>query len=101
MQEGKAYELIDACMGEYSQYEIEVLRCIHVSLLCVQQRPADRPSMSSVVLMLGSEGALVQPKPPGYFMETDCHLAEADSSSSNKHASSSTNDMTMSEMEAR
>ncbi|KAF3453568.1 hypothetical protein FNV43_RR04008 [Rhamnella rubrinervis] len=101
MQKGKPHELIDACTEEYSQYEMEVLRCIHVSLLCVQQRPVDRPSMSSVVLMLGSESALVQPKPPGYFMETDYHSAEADSSSSNKHASSSTNDMTISEMVAR
>ena len=100
MQEGKAYELIDACMGEYSQYEIEVLRCIHVSLLCVQQRPADRPSMSSVVLMLGSEGALVQPKPPGYYTEADHHLAEADSTS-RKQASSSINETTISVMEAR
>ena len=47
-----------------------MLRCIHVGLLCVQQRPEDRPSMSSVILMLGSESELPQPKPPGYYMET-------------------------------
>ena len=42
----------------------EELRCIHLSLLCVQQRPEDRPSISSVVVMLGSENALPQPKQP-------------------------------------
>ena len=101
MQESRSFEMIDACLRDYSQDLSEVLRCIHVSLLCVQQCPVDRPNMSSVILMLGSEGELPQPKPPGYYMEADHHLAEADSSSSNKHASFSTNDMTMSEMEAR
>ncbi|KAM5586615.1 hypothetical protein ABKV19_005509 [Rosa sericea] len=45
----------------------EVLRCLHVGLLCVQQVPEDRPSMSSVVLMLGSEVKLPSPKQPGFY----------------------------------
>ncbi|KAL2327902.1 hypothetical protein Fmac_021329 [Flemingia macrophylla] len=45
----------------------EVLRCIHVSLLCVQQYPEDRPTMTSVIQMLGSEMDLVEPKEPGFF----------------------------------
>lgn len=45
----------------------EVLRCIHVALLCVQQKPEDRPNMASAVLMLGSDGSLPQPKQPGFF----------------------------------
>lgn len=100
MQEGRPIELIDAWMRDYSQNLSEVLRCIHVSLLCVQQRPVDRPSMSSVVLMLSSENALPEPKTPGYFMETDLHLVERDSSSS-KLVTSSTNEMSITEMEAR
>ncbi|CAH9119817.1 unnamed protein product [Cuscuta epithymum] len=47
----------------------EVLRSIHVALLCVQQRPEDRPNMSSVILMLNNEGVLPQPKQPGFFTE--------------------------------
>ncbi|XP_015897172.4 G-type lectin S-receptor-like serine/threonine-protein kinase At4g27290 isoform X1 [Ziziphus jujuba] len=103
MQEGKPSELIDACMDNYKERESEVLRCIHISLLCVQHHAVDRPSMSSVVMMLGGEGALVQPKPPGYFMERDFHLAEAEySSSTNKHVFfPSINEMTISLMEAR
>ena len=60
----------------------EVLRSINVGLLCVQRFPDDRPSMHSVVLMLGSEGALPRPKEPCFF--TDRNMMEANSSSSNQ-----------------
>ncbi|RDX79842.1 G-type lectin S-receptor-like serine/threonine-protein kinase SD1-1, partial [Mucuna pruriens] len=39
----------------------------HVGLLCVQQRPEDRPDMSSVVLMLNGEKLLPNPKIPGFY----------------------------------
>ena len=58
----------------------ELLRCIHVGLLCVQQRPEDRPTMPSVVLMFDSENpTLPQPKQPGLYSER--YLTEIDSSS--------------------
>ena len=47
----------------------EVLRSIHVGLLCVQHHAEDRPTMLSVVLMLISEGALPPPKQPAFFTE--------------------------------
>jgi len=51
--------------------ESEILRCIQVGLLCVQEGRDDRPAMSSVVLMLGSKTAeLPQPKRPGFCMRT-------------------------------
>ncbi|KAI3721394.1 hypothetical protein L2E82_32404 [Cichorium intybus] len=50
---------------------LEVLRSIHIGLLCVQNLPEDRPTMSSVVLMLGNDGTLPQPKPPAFFTEPD------------------------------
>ncbi|XXG71257.1 hypothetical protein AAC387_Pa07g0552 [Persea americana] len=50
--EGTALELIDPALGGHFQQE-QVLRCIHLGLLCVQEFPKDRPSMSSVVFMLG------------------------------------------------
>jgi hypothetical protein len=43
----------------------------------VQQRPEDRPNMSSVVLMLSSESLLPKPRQPGYYTDSP----EADSSS--------------------
>ncbi|KAH0887086.1 hypothetical protein HID58_063182 [Brassica napus] len=45
----------------------EILRCLQIGLLCVQEHVEDRPMMSSVVLMLGSEAVFIpQPKRPGY-----------------------------------
>lgn len=58
----------------------EVLRSIHVALLCVQHHANDRPTMLSVVLMLVSEGALPEPKQPAFFTGEIMH--EVDSSPS-------------------
>ncbi|CAN4102826.1 unnamed protein product [Withania somnifera] len=67
--EGKALELMDECLKE-SLSESQVLRCIHVGLLCVQKLPEDRPTMASVVFWLENEGlVLPQPKQPGFFIE--------------------------------
>lgn len=35
----------------------------------MQQSPEDRPNMSTVVMLLGSEGDLPQPTQPGFFTE--------------------------------
>ncbi|XP_030955200.1 G-type lectin S-receptor-like serine/threonine-protein kinase At4g27290 isoform X1 [Quercus lobata] len=95
--EGRPLELTDECLGQSSTLS-EVLRCIHISLLCVQQCPEDRPSMSSVIVMLGSEGALPQPKQPGFFLEKDSNEAHCFSS---KQEPSSTNEMTITLLDAR
>jgi hypothetical protein len=71
----------------------EIIRCIHVGLLCVQKRPEDRPNMSSVIVMLSSGISLPQPKQPGFF--TERNLPERESSSSNQK-SFSTNEITVS-----
>lgn len=72
MQQGMATELLDSCIRDSDLNLQEVLRCIHVGLLCVQQRAADRPKMSSVVVMLSSDGhVLPYPNRPGYFMEKE------------------------------
>ncbi|KAK0599113.1 hypothetical protein LWI29_002473 [Acer saccharum] len=95
--EGRAVELIDQLL-DYSSTSSEILRCIHIGLLCVQQGPKDRPNMSTVALMLGGEGSLPQPKQPSFFTESN-HI-ESESSSS-KQQSSSTNDITISMLEPR
>ncbi|TKY49016.1 G-type lectin S-receptor serine/threonine-protein kinase SD1-1 [Spatholobus suberectus] len=66
-EQGRPLELIDECLND-SWILSEVQRCIHISLLCAQQHPQDRPSMSTVVLMLGSEIDLPQPKIPTFFI---------------------------------
>ncbi|XP_011097958.1 G-type lectin S-receptor-like serine/threonine-protein kinase At4g27290 isoform X2 [Sesamum indicum] len=71
-QENKDLELIDECLND-TFVESQVKRCIQVGLLCVQRFPEDRPVMSSVLFMLGSEGVVLpQPKEPGFFMEGSC-----------------------------
>ncbi|XP_017980127.1 PREDICTED: G-type lectin S-receptor-like serine/threonine-protein kinase At4g27290 [Theobroma cacao] len=92
----KPKELIDSFLQESCSLS-EVVRCIHIALLCVQQRPDDRPSMSSAVLMLGSEIALVEPKEPSILM--DNKSLETDSSSSNSKLSN--NDVTISTLDGR
>lgn len=47
-------EVVDPCMNG-SFLEKEVLRCVQIGLLCVQENPVDRPTMSTVVTMLGGE----------------------------------------------
>ncbi|CAL8175579.1 unnamed protein product [Prunus armeniaca] len=57
----------------------KLLSCVHVSLLCVQHLPEDRPTMLFVILMLGDEFPLSQPKTPGFSSGT--YSSEVDSSS--------------------
>ncbi|KAK3031154.1 hypothetical protein RJ639_035177 [Escallonia herrerae] len=78
-REGRALELIDTVLSD-SCYLFEVLRSIHIGLLCVQQSPEDRPSMSSVVMMLGGESTLPQPKEPGFFTKRNLFFEEFSSS---------------------
>ncbi|KAG5235571.1 G-type lectin S-receptor serine/threonine-protein kinase [Salix suchowensis] len=94
---GTPLDLIDECLSG-SHVSVDVLRCIHVALLCVQQRPEDRPTMSSVVVMLGSENPLPQPKQPGFFMGNN---PPEQGSSSGKHESYSANEVTLTSLEAR
>ncbi|THG06386.1 hypothetical protein TEA_011054 [Camellia sinensis var. sinensis] len=67
-KEGRPRELVDPLVEELENLS-ELVRAIYVGLLCVQQYPEDRPNMPTVVLMLGGEGALPQPKQPDFFTE--------------------------------
>ncbi|THG08295.1 hypothetical protein TEA_019959 [Camellia sinensis var. sinensis] len=75
-KEDRTRELIDEPIQNSCNLP-EVLRSIHVGLLCVQQRPEDRPKMASVVLMLGGEGALTHSKQPGFFTERNTLKTES------------------------
>ncbi|XP_059456160.1 G-type lectin S-receptor-like serine/threonine-protein kinase At4g27290 isoform X1 [Corylus avellana] len=92
--EDKPMELIDELVGNSCTLS-SVLRHIHVGLLCVQQRPEDRPNMSSVVQMLTSEILLPKPKQPGFF--TDSPTADF----SGKHGTCSANEISNTVFEAR
>ncbi|GLU23083.1 hypothetical protein SLE2022_391150 [Rubroshorea leprosula] len=95
--EERALEVMDTMLGD-SYTVSKVLRCIHVALLCVQKRPEDRPDMSSVVLMLGSENPLPQPKLPGFYIERNLPEEEV---SSSPIKCVSVNEVTISKLQGR
>ncbi|XP_019057216.1 PREDICTED: putative cysteine-rich receptor-like protein kinase 35 isoform X1 [Tarenaya hassleriana] len=66
---GSPLELVDTTIGE-SYQSSEATRCIHIGLLCVQEDPADRPAMSTAILMLTSDTiTLPIPRQPGFFLQ--------------------------------
>ncbi|XP_031391154.1 G-type lectin S-receptor-like serine/threonine-protein kinase At4g27290 [Punica granatum] len=96
-KKGRPIELIDESIKQTINFS-EVLRSIHVALLCVQHNPRDRPDMSSVVMMLGGESSLPEPKPPGFFSDV---ISLEGNSSGSKHAEISANELTISFVEPR
>ena len=60
-------EVIDESVRETCRLD-EVLRCIHIGFLCVQETPVDRPTMSSIIRMLqGNESTSLPPsKEPAF-----------------------------------
>ncbi|CAN6457829.1 unnamed protein product [Victoria cruziana] len=80
----------------------QVLRCIKVGLLCVQEGTEDRPSMSSVVVMLSGDSAnLPQPKPPAYCLRTAPGDPEQARFPDNEDQICSANHVTVSAVEPR
>ncbi|XP_060971080.1 cysteine-rich receptor-like protein kinase 26 isoform X2 [Cannabis sativa] len=68
--EGTAANLIDPkiLLGSRS----EILRCIQIGLLCVQEDVADRPTVNSIVLMLNSHSVTIRaPSKPAFFMHSN------------------------------
>jgi hypothetical protein len=66
--EGKELEFVDPLLME-SCMAMEVLKCMHIGLLCVQEDPADRPTISSVLFHLGNESiSLPHPKQPVFVV---------------------------------
>ncbi|KAK3127333.1 hypothetical protein QOZ80_7AG0571590 [Eleusine coracana subsp. coracana] len=62
--EDKGTELIDPSIRESCSVR-QVLRCIHIALLCVQDHADDRPDIPAVILMLSSDNLnLPNPRPP-------------------------------------
>ncbi|KAK9053891.1 hypothetical protein SSX86_024966 [Deinandra increscens subsp. villosa] len=67
--EGRGLELMDPVLEDTCTPK-EVMTCIHVGLLCVQDHATDRPTMSEVVSMLTNENMhLPEPKQPAFFIE--------------------------------
>ncbi|XP_062171196.1 probable LRR receptor-like serine/threonine-protein kinase At1g06840 isoform X2 [Alnus glutinosa] len=91
--EGTASNLIDPTLRASSTSEI--MRCIHIGLLCVQENVVDRPTMASIVHMLdGHPITLSVPSWPAFFRHT---IVESNMSS-NQSFQVSTNEASISEL---
>lgn len=66
--DGKALKLVDTSIAMNSRNKSQIIRCIQVGLLCVQDNPEDRPHMSEAILMLNSLNMILpQPRQTVYF----------------------------------
>ncbi|KAG5405843.1 hypothetical protein IGI04_011962 [Brassica rapa subsp. trilocularis] len=104
-KEGQGIEIVDTVIIDSSSPTFrprEILRCLQIALLCVQARVEDRPLMSSVVLMLGSEAEdIPQPKPPGYCVIGNFSETYSTWSKQPDNDSCTVNQITMSIIDAR
>ncbi|KAL5770392.1 hypothetical protein ACOSP7_014546 [Xanthoceras sorbifolium] len=97
-REGAGLELMHPTLRD-SCSEDQVLRCINVALLCVEDNPLDRPSMSVVNSMLTSEGVkLPTPKQPAFRIGR--RVAETNSNEG-KEENHSINNLTISVIDGR
>ncbi|KAM3747195.1 hypothetical protein ACB098_05G017800 [Castanea mollissima] len=75
----------------------EMLRCIKIGLLCVQENASDRPSMTSVVLMLnGNLDPIPTPTQPAYFMQSN--IVSSASVQNDKSSNVTNNEATITEL---
>uniref|UniRef100_A0A7C8Z4F5 Protein kinase domain-containing protein n=1 Tax=Opuntia streptacantha TaxID=393608 RepID=A0A7C8Z4F5_OPUST len=84
----------------------EVMRCMHLGLLCTQESVDKRPTMATIVLMLDSHSAtLPVPERPTFLMksraESSISKDTGSNQSSNKSAPWSVNDASITELHPR
>ncbi|KAJ7948963.1 putative Receptor protein kinase [Quillaja saponaria] len=66
-RDGLGQDLMDPRLNS-SCINLQMLRCIHVALLCVEESADDRPTMSDVITMLTNESAtLPLPTKPAFY----------------------------------
>ncbi|MFS8015400.1 putative protein kinase RLK-Pelle-DLSV family [Helianthus anomalus] len=71
-RDGKASSLIDPALRDGTNYPCDMIRCIHIGLLCVQEDLNKRPTMALVILMLSSLSlTLPVPSEPAFFVHTN------------------------------
>jgi len=62
-------EIVDSSLGETCP-TTEVIRCIQIGLVWVQEHPIDRPTIATVVFMLGNDTPLPSPKQPAFILKS-------------------------------
>ncbi|KAJ0693560.1 putative protein kinase RLK-Pelle-DLSV family [Helianthus annuus] len=103
-RDGTLSNIIDPELLKGSSSSTDIVRSIHIALLCVQKDAMDRPTMSEVVLMLNSFSLTLQvPSEPAFFIENSGDHVGASNESSKESGSSkiSTNTASISEITPR
>ncbi|CAD5326759.1 unnamed protein product [Arabidopsis thaliana] len=100
-REGQVLNIVDPSLIETRGLSDEIMKCIHLGLLCVQENPKSRPTMASVVRMLNAN-SLTLPRP----LQPAFYSGVVDSSSrDNNHTRNpriaSLNDVTITELDPR
>ncbi|KAK4594746.1 hypothetical protein RGQ29_018450 [Quercus rubra] len=79
--EGAALDLMDPALDD--SYMDQMLRCVHVGLLCVEDSAIDRPAMSDVLAMLTNDNlSLPSPKKPAFSLARQAikaHISDKES----------------------
>ncbi|MFS8023220.1 putative protein kinase RLK-Pelle-DLSV family [Helianthus anomalus] len=66
---GTTSDIIDPTLKTGSSSLRDIIRSVHIGLLCVQENVTDRPTMASVVLMLNSISMMLPvPAQPAFFL---------------------------------
>ncbi|WVY99076.1 hypothetical protein V8G54_031227 [Vigna mungo] len=111
-REGTAVNIVDPSLNNNSIIN-EVMRCIHIGLLCVQENLTDRPTMATVMLMLSSYSlSLPIPSEPAFYAHSTTrslpatlswgHSSRATTNeSTNKSAQESENENSITELYPR
>ncbi|KAL2233052.1 UNVERIFIED_CONTAM: Cysteine-rich receptor-like protein kinase 29 [Sesamum indicum] len=100
--EGTATSIIDPVLMSGTASQADILRCIHIGLLCVQENATDRPTMASVVLMLNSfSTTLPVPSPPAFFMSNSLEFRRSLERNPTPSTHSSRNDASITEPRPR
>ena len=94
----KGLDLVDPTISD-SCVKYQVLRCIQVSLLCVEDSAIDRPTMSDMLSMLTNESTkLPLPKKPAFSIARKKIEANTPNNESNIYTM---NGLSISVMDAR
>ncbi|KAG2689732.1 hypothetical protein I3760_09G152800 [Carya illinoinensis] len=94
---GKAMEIFDSSLGDKIP-DNEAARCIQIGLLCVQEYAKDRPNMSTVVAMLGSNIPLPSPQQPAFVLKSGSYPKDT---STSEGANISINEVTITLLHGR
>jgi len=66
---GMLMEIMDTSLSTLATRD-QMVKCIHIGLLCVQDDPTDRPMMSTVNVMLSSSTVTLQaPSRPAFYIQ--------------------------------